>query len=223
MKVTTDSLVFGSWLAFSNEQHLLDVGCGSGILSLMALQKTHQCVRLTAIDIDEYAVAQTNANLASSPWSGRGTAFQADFLTHKSADRYSHIFANPPFFPSAVGIKQGHKMEVKRHLARQQSGFTPQHFFTKAAECCSDEGAVSLVYPHSQYIQCIEKAAESGLFLQRSCHVRSHTEKAPYLSLMTFVKQPVVTKHEPILTIYAERNEYSRQYRTLCQDFYLRF
>jgi len=223
MKVTTDSLVFGSWLTFSNEEHLLDVGCGSGVLSLMALQKTHQSVRLTAIDIDEDAVAQTNANLASSPWSERAAALKTDFLTYKPTSRYSHIFANPPFFPSAVGIEQGHKMDAKRHLARQQSGFTPQHFFTKAAECCSNEGAISLVYPRSQYVQCIEKAAESGLFLQRSCHVRSHKDKVPYLSLMTFVKQPVVTKHDPILSIYAERNEYSREYRALCQDFYLRF
>ncbi|MFC3093654.1 methyltransferase domain-containing protein [Alteromonas sediminis] len=223
MKVTTDSLIFGSWVNLEYASHVLDVGCGSGILTLMALQKTSKAAKVDAIDIDKGAVSQCNANIANSPWRERAKAQHVDFLTLSSGSVYSHIVSNPPYFPSATDAESGHAMHAQRKLARQQTAFTPQRFFEKAAQCGSNDTHVSIVFPYAQYAHCIEAAKKYGMSLHRLRHVRSVEEKQPYLSMMTFGKCTRLTQIEPILTIYNHQHQYTDDFRTLCRAFYLRF
>lgn len=95
MKVGADSVLFGAWMDVSGARRLLDAGCGSGLLALMAAQRLcgdgpagSSCApvsngnsgesgrrgdeadfHIDAIDIDEGAVADAADNFAASPWS----------------------------------------------------------------------------------------------------------------------------------------------------------
>src|SRR6188472_471230 len=74
MKVTTDACLFGSWCAEeikkdtgeTERKNLLEIGAGSGLLSLMIAQKNN--CRIEAIEIDDDAAQQAKENIRSSPW-----------------------------------------------------------------------------------------------------------------------------------------------------------
>ncbi|MDQ6609132.1 MAG: 50S ribosomal protein L11 methyltransferase, partial [Bacteroidota bacterium] len=72
MKVTTDGCLFGSWCAneiyklIHSQVYLLDIGAGTGLLSLMIAQK-NKCV-IDAIEIDKEAAMQAIENISASPW-----------------------------------------------------------------------------------------------------------------------------------------------------------
>ena len=70
MKVTTDACIFGALLGESSQlrqsQSILDIGAGTGLLSLMAAQNSQ--AKITAVELDQKASQQAVSNFADSPW-----------------------------------------------------------------------------------------------------------------------------------------------------------
>lgn len=63
MKVGTDGVLLGAWADVTDCRELLDVGTGSGLISLMAAQRNPD-VRITAIDIHSDSILQARENIA---------------------------------------------------------------------------------------------------------------------------------------------------------------
>ena len=86
MKVCTDSCVLGAWAEVENAREVLDIGTGTGLLSLMVAQRSE--AQITAVEIDEAAAAQALENIAGSLWQNRivlkqksrPELFQGDFF-----------------------------------------------------------------------------------------------------------------------------------------------
>lgn len=223
MKVTTDSLLFGSWLNVDGDTTILDVGSGSGVLTLCALQKTPDASRVVAIDVVASAVQQTQQNIADSRWSHRAIALQQDFFQYQPDQAFTHIICNPPYFQSAKTKAGVHGMNDERRTARQQLQFTPERFFSTAARQLTADGQVSVIYPFSLTEQCITIAAKNGLNLSRIQSVKSTVKHQPYLSLMTYTKQQAILNDEPQLVIKTLNQHYTAEFKALCRDFYLHF
>ena len=101
MKVTTDSCLFGAWMArelqqLSGIQDIWDIGTGSGLLSLMVAQKNN--VVIDAIEIDPAAAAQASENSSASPWSENIRIIHEDVRTADPGKKYDVIISNPPFY-----------------------------------------------------------------------------------------------------------------------------
>lgn len=105
MKVTTDSCLFGAWVAeeLMNErsQKLLDIGAGTGLLSLMIIQK-NPVLNIDAIEIDRAAASQARQNINASPWSGKINVLNTDAREYDPGEKYNFIVSNPPFYESEL-------------------------------------------------------------------------------------------------------------------------
>ncbi|MDI6721150.1 MAG: methyltransferase [Candidatus Aenigmarchaeota archaeon] len=75
------------------DKKVLDVGCGSGFLSLLCASKG---AGVTAVDIDEDAVEAAKANSISND--SRISALVSD-LFEKVSGVYDYILFNPPYLP----------------------------------------------------------------------------------------------------------------------------
>ena len=67
MKVTTDSCLFGAWVAeqMSNQQFILDIGGGTGLLSLMLAQKNSN-FEIISVEIEHNCFQQLKENILQS-------------------------------------------------------------------------------------------------------------------------------------------------------------
>ena len=66
MKVGTDGVLLGAWARIARSRHILDIGTGTGLVALMAAQRSK--ADIVAIDLDAEAVVQAAENVAASPW-----------------------------------------------------------------------------------------------------------------------------------------------------------
>ena len=71
MKVGTDGVLLGAWAPLNhNPVSVLDIGAGTGLLSLMIAQRSFAEI-IDAIEIDDDAYEQCDNNIDHSPWSDR--------------------------------------------------------------------------------------------------------------------------------------------------------
>ena len=83
MKVCTDSCLFGAWLSRwiseknGSPKNALDIGAGTGLLSLMLAQGNEE-LNIDAIEIEENAFLQAQENVSKS-------AFQQQIYLHHNS------------------------------------------------------------------------------------------------------------------------------------------
>ena len=61
MKVGTDGCLLGGWFDCFKSKNIIDIGCGSGLIAIMAAQRCDALV--TGIEIDSNAAIQAEENV----------------------------------------------------------------------------------------------------------------------------------------------------------------
>jgi len=107
MKVCTDSCIFGAFVSqaihaqHKNHENLqvLDVGTGTGLLSLMLSQKNDN-LNITAIEPDLDSFLECKLNFEKSNWADRLIPIQQNLETFAplKSNAFDIIICNPPFF-----------------------------------------------------------------------------------------------------------------------------
>ncbi|MEE2002734.1 methyltransferase [Alkalimonas sp. MEB108] len=217
MKVGTDALLLGAWARIPASGNLLDIGCGSGILSLMLAQRTEGRRPITALDLDAGAVQQSRSNVAASPWPATIQVLEQDILTYQPAERYSLLLCNPPYFHQALPAR-----DPARQLARHSDSLPWPHLLQHAAQLACDDADFALVIPDASATMLLQAGAEAGWQLKRWCRVQPSPQKAVRRALLQLSRQPAVPEHSQ-LCIQQHDGQYSEAYRQLLKDFYLKF
>ena len=102
MKVCTDACIFGAWAAGKLKEssisvrHILDIGCGTGLLSLMLAQNTN--ADIDAVEINTDAASQAKENILQSPGINKIKVINASILEFVPEKNYDFIICNPPFY-----------------------------------------------------------------------------------------------------------------------------
>lgn len=214
MKVGTDGVLLGAWIS-PVAGNLLDIGCGTGLLSLMMAQRV-EAATIDAIDIEESAYLQSIENVEQSKWEDRIHVFHTSLQQCDTSKKYDLIFSNPPYF-----VQSTNAPDKARHLARHTDNLPFLDLIEGVKRLMSEEGVFALILPIIEAQQFICLTKEEGLFLNRKCEVKPNFEKAPKRMLMefSFLESNLI---EEELTIETDkRHHYTKEYITLTQDFYL--
>ncbi|MBE8166775.1 MAG: methyltransferase, partial [Shewanella sp.] len=104
MRVSTDAVVLGAWAKLVTAKRILDIGAGSGLLSIMAAQRSRAMI--IGVEIDSKACEAAKENCSNSPWDNRLSianqsieGFTEEHI-HLERDLFGHIICNPPYFVS---------------------------------------------------------------------------------------------------------------------------
>ncbi len=223
MKVSTDSLILGSLVEVADARSVLDVGTGSGILALMLAQKSSPGTVITAIDIDQTAIAQASQNRLNSPWPDKISVVHSPLQAIEGLGRFDLIVSNPPYFADAVSPTRAYaSMAENRGHARTEQTLSVEQFFAETALLSTAEGRLYCMYPITRKALVLDNALQCGWHLRHQMAVRHNACSAPYLGVYCFVRKPCEATAD-LLTIRAEDNQYTLEYKTLCADYYLNF
>lgn len=215
MKVGTDGVLLGAWTDVSSSKNVLDIGTGTGLISLMIAQR-NDASSIVAIDIDDAAASQAKENVSASPWKERITVINQDICLYQPSMRFDTIVSNPPFFIDSLKCPDG-----QRNTARHTDTLPIQSLLRKGGELLSNDGAFSIIIPYDQSEEIIRLAEGEGLYLVRHTQVVTRPGLPPKRSLLTFRKTKEECKNDE-LTIELDRHVYTDEYIALTKDFYLK-
>lgn len=214
MKVGTDGVLLGAWTDVSAARHVLDIGTGTGLISLMVAQRC--AARVKAVDIDAEAVGQARENVAASPWKDRIEVELQDIGRFTSGCLFDVIVSNPPYFVRSLKCP-----DKQRNTARHTDDLDFDKLIASATRLLHPEGAFSVIIPTEGKDLFVETAVRHGLHLSRQTLVRTKPGIDPKRVLMAFrfSADECVTDD---LTIELSRHVYTEEYKALTRDFYLR-
>ena len=131
MKIGTDAVLLGAWVNLENNPFsVLDIGAGTGILSLMLAQRSYAEL-IDALEIDDNAYEQCVGNFEQSPWGDRLFCYHASLqqFTEEIEDKYDLIISNPPFY------SENYKTDnTQRDLARFTDALPFEHLLYGTAK-----------------------------------------------------------------------------------------
>jgi len=214
MKVGTDGVLIGAWANHSNPLSILDIGAGSGLVSFMMAQRFPKAL-ITGIDLDDDAIIQANENLIINPWKKR-IKFQKLDLANLSSACYDLIVSNPPFYNGT-----NNSGNTQRDLARQNSSLPPALLFKKVAELLSLEGVFCCILPVEIAAAYEEEANKHKLLVQKELFVKGNPTKEPKRILIQFGRGVQKRQPDTLAIETHKRHEYTEQYLSLINEFYL--
>ncbi len=215
MKVGTDGVLLGAWANVSEASSVLDVGAGSGLISLMVAQRSEALV--TAIEIDSDAASEAEANALSSPWKERITVINDDFVKWSvfADKKYDHIVSNPPFFAGGIVAPDN-----SRALARHGNGLGFETLISAASSLLAANGILSVISPVDRKNDILFSAEIAKMIVSRITEVSSVDGQKPVRLLWELRLKPVETVFDR-MSIRDSYGNYSERYIELTRDFYL--
>lgn len=215
MKVGTDGVLLGAWAPVDRVKQILDVGTGTGLISLqLAQRKPDACI--TAIEIDEAAAQQADENVARSAWNNRIKVVCCDFANFQAENKFELIVSNPPYFVDALKCP-----DDQRRLARHTETLNYELLFRKSANLLSEQGILGIIIPSEAEKNVIDTAWKYHLFPARRLNVFTKPGKPCRRVLLAFSFQDARCL-EDNLYIEIEHNRFSPEYIALTREFYMK-
>ena len=223
MKIGTDGVLLGAWTPLINNPfNVLDIGAGTGILSLMLAQRSNAAPNnvgiIDAIEIDEDAYEQCVENFEASPWGDKLFCFHAglDEFVDEPEDEYDLIISNPPFYTDDYKSDN-----TSRDLARFEDALPFEELIEAAALLLSDNGIFSVIIPFKEEERFVSMCKELDLFPLKITRVKGTPTSEIKRSLLAFCRMeqtPLIDE----LVIEISRHNYTPEYIELTKEFYLK-
>jgi len=228
MKVTTDGCLFGAWVgekvrpsassgSNSEVRNILDIGTGTGLLSLMFTQKNPEAL-IDAIEIDKETYEQAKENIANSPWADRINTIHGDVKEFLGLKQYDVIISNPPFYENE--LKSGIS---KKNKAHHDEGLLLDDLLTIIQQNLNQEGEFYLLLPYKRNDEIETCFAKNKLTITQKTLVRQSTQHS-YFRILLSGKHSENKKEDFITSEIAIRNKeekYTPGFIDLLKEYYL--
>ncbi len=217
MKVGTDGVLLGAWTDISDAKTALDIGTGTGLISLMIAQRNRN-ITIDAIDIEIDAIAQAKDNIKNSPFATQIKCTQCSVqeFAEKYEKKYDIIVSNPPFFAESLKSPDN-----QRSLARHDDTLSINDLLKASAKLLNNNGKLSLIYPYEYKRAILDIAKLNNLFINKATNVYPTSSSQPKRILLEISKNQTSIQ-ENSLTIEESRHIYSDEFTELVKDFYLK-
>jgi len=217
MKVNTDGVLLGAWANLEGAETVLDIGTGTGLISLMIAQRT--VAFITGVEIEKNAAEEAVRNVLNSEWSTRIIIQHISFQDFASStqQKFDLIISNPPFFSNSVKNTNPH-LSIARH--NHMLPFT--NIIEGTKKLLNKNGKLSLILPFDAAQEFIQNARQENLYLTRLTEIKPFPSKRPNRCLMEFGKSQVAVIITTMSVFDESGKDYSEEFKNMARDFYLK-
>lgn len=239
MKVCTDACIQGAFTALhvGEAARVLDIGTGTGLLSLMMAQGTagagdapvagpdadianagsetgagSSAVRIDAIELDADAALQAQENFEASPWKERLHLVRGDIRNYDPGFTYPFIITNPPFFENDLKSP-----DHQRNAAMHAVSLDYEALLASITRLLAPEGRFSVLLPYEGFQRF--RGLASDFVLQELLEIRQTQGHGYFRAVGIFGRTGDLCREE--LTIYDDHRQYTPAFIQLLKPYYL--
>jgi tRNA1Val (adenine37-N6)-methyltransferase len=217
-KVGTDGILLGAWAPVEDGDEVLDIGTGTGLISLMVAQRS--TVTVDSIDINPIVAEQAKMNVMRSSFSNMSVYHEDVAVFADCGKQYDLIVCNPPFY--------SHSQPSKDHsimLAKHTVSLNPNDLFVHASKLLKPDGRMALIFPITEKEVFGKAAKANGFFPNEIVSVYPQPDYPEIRLMVNYTRYVVSDLKRSMFMIEksATRHDYSDEYKQLTKDFFLRF
>ena len=216
MKIGTDAILLARWVDVSDNDEVLDIGTGCGLIPLMLAQKGIKSVDAVEIDSDSYEEAAQN--FSNSAWKSQISAIHADVKDYaiQSLKKYDLIVSNPPFF-----FGDNIPEKAKKGLARHTNTLSYNDLLLSVRRLLKPTGRFALVLPARESKAFLKDAENQGFYLEKELFIVPIEGKEPNrINMQLVVNQVDSIKSETFVLRYPDHS-FTKEYKEFLKDYYL--
>lgn len=211
MKVCTDACLFGAWVASEAGdrpiERILDIGAGTGLLSLMLAQNTSALI--DAVELDTVAYEQASENFKASPWNDRLKAYNTAVQHFTPSYQYDLVITNPPFYEHDLKSP-----DDKRNRALHGTDLAFDELVQCAKRLMKTGGATAVLIPYSRHEFFEEKVIATGFVIYKKVNIKQSI-KHGYFRCMYMLKEVGGSFAEKEIAVRDD------EFNLLLKDYYL--
>ena len=210
-RVGTDGVLLGAMCNVTNTKKILEIGTGTGLISLMLAQR-NVSAKVLAIDINENAVKLASENFRNSIFNENLKVELKDFKNFETNENFDLVVCNPPFFEKNASAKDV--------LARQQVELNFRNLVQKSTEIITKKGILSIILPSEAAKDVKSLAEEFNLYLVREINIYGIEGGNLKRNILEFslAQKPLEISD---FVIEKKPRKYSDQYLNLTKNFHV--
>ena len=217
MKIGTDSILLGAWADLSDKKKGIDIGSGTGIISIMLCQR-NEILEIDSIEVSEKAVLDAKKNIKNCKWNERINLIHKDLRLFSTENKYDLIISNPPYFQKSLKPKDLDRLKARHEVSlnyKDVLNFSEKHLLKN--------GTINLILPIDQKQELIEYAEKFGLYVSKECIVFPKPNKNPHRLLIELSKTKKTFESQSLTIENDGRHNYTDNYKKLTREFYAIF
>ena len=217
MKITEDAILFGAWIChFFNGEKVLDIGTGTGLLSLMLAQQNCN-IQIDAVEKDMLSCKDAEINFFNSIFSKQINLIHSDiFNTNLKDDFYDTIICNPPFFKNQ--LKSNDK---QKNIAWHNNTLPLKELLYFIQTKMNEKGSAFLLLSPLLFQELNLIFGESNLNIEKIISLKSKFQKPAHVFFVKLNFFKTIRIDEEEIIVRDEFNNYTPTIKKITEPFYL--
>ncbi|SEG23349.1 tRNA1(Val) (adenine(37)-N6)-methyltransferase [Marinobacterium lutimaris] len=215
MKVTTDACILGAWAPLQSARRILDIGTGSGVLSLFAAQRAPEAL-IDAVELDPEAAQQASDNFEASPFRARLNIHCTDIRRFQPSHAYDLVLCNPPFFDSSTP-----NANSRLSQARHSPSLPLADLLESISTLLEPNGKAFLLLERTQAERALSLIQSRPLFLRHQLNLNNQAGNRAHCVILGLSPEAGKTERRE-LNLYSQHPVHSREAGSLLYPFYTR-
>lgn len=215
MKVSEIACIFGAWIQVENNHlNILDIGSGTGVLSLMIAQKNNTS-KIDAVEIEEMCFLQGVENIKNSNFNHQIQCIHSDIKTFCTTYKYDMIICNPPFFENSLK-----SIDHQKNIAWHSQALSLESLFKVIFSLLKPSSTFYIILPIQRKIEIDNLSIKHNLYINKILYIQHSKDHAIayFIAILSF-EEPILIEETFIIK---EMNKYTIQFKELLKDYYLK-
>ena len=188
-RFNSDSVILANLADVSKDDKVYDLGCGSGVMSLLVAAKKGATV--VGVELQDALASMAERSVKANDYQQKVTIVKGDVRDAETlfpAGDADAIIINPPYFKAGSGEVSHDEMQA---IARHEITLTLPEELAAARHLLKQTGKAFFLFPTSREKEFDKAVQEAGLFLCEKIYLTSSADKTPDSFIAKITKTPL--------------------------------